>query len=88
VALASATDLHRAIGPATALTYPEAFDLTDSHAAAMQIDPLEHDVVDFEALLEGGLAEGFIDRLRQVQARVDDGAHGGPAGACINPYHS
>jgi hypothetical protein len=40
------------------------------------------------ALLEGDLAEGFINRLRQVQARVDDGAHGGPAGACINAYHS
>ena len=35
-----------------------------------QIDPLQHDVVDFETLLEGDLAEGFIDRLRQVQAGV------------------
>src|SRR5262249_19777507 len=37
------------------------------------VDPLQHDVVDFEALLEGDLAECFIDRIWQVQARVDDG---------------
>src|SRR5215471_9929871 len=30
-----------------------------------QIDPFQHDVVDFEPLLERDLAEGFIDRLRQ-----------------------
>jgi hypothetical protein len=36
-----------------------------------QVDPLQHGVVDFEALLERDLAERLIDRLRQVQARVE-----------------
>src|SRR5215472_10063161 len=38
-----------------------------------QIDPLQHDIVDFETLLEGDLAKGFIDRLWQVQAGVYGG---------------
>jgi hypothetical protein len=37
-----------------------------------KIDPLHDEVMDFAALFEGGLSQGFVDRFGQVQARMDD----------------
>jgi hypothetical protein len=37
-----------------------------------QIDTLQDDVVDFDPLLESDFAQCLINRLRQVQAGVDD----------------
>ena len=36
------------------------------------IDPLHDYVMNFAALLEGGLAQRFVDRFWQVEARMDN----------------
>jgi hypothetical protein len=38
-----------------------------------RINPLQHEIVDFDPLIEGNLPQCLIDRLRQVQAGVYDG---------------
>src|SRR5437899_1106434 len=35
------------------------------------LDPFQNDIVNFTAFLEGGLAQGFIDWLRQIDRRMD-----------------
>jgi hypothetical protein len=54
------------------------------------IDTLQHEIMDFDPLVEGDLPQRFIDRLWQVQARVYDrgplGRRTGRAGCAISPW--
>src|ERR1700730_3909914 len=43
-----------------------------------KIDPLHHEIMDFAALLEGGLAQRLIYSFGQIEARMD---HIGPGPA-------
>ena len=40
----------------------------DSHVSSVRFDPLQNDIMDFAALLEGGLAQRLIDGLGQIKA--------------------
>jgi hypothetical protein len=37
------------------------------------IDPVQHNVVNFDPFVEGDLAQGLVDGFWQVDARMDDG---------------
>jgi hypothetical protein len=84
VALASVTDLHKAIGPAIALTYPEAFDRRIPTPPQCQIDPSETQdpgptigivfplrLVCRVDPLDGGRNEQFAAVFNELQARGD-----------------
>jgi hypothetical protein len=68
--LSLSTDFSLALPPLPRL---EISRPTISPPSQRAVDPLQHQIVNFDPLVEGDLAQGLIDGFWQVDARMDDG---------------